>query len=496
MKISIPAFLSVKTLLILLGAGLLMYTGLRADRLSMTHDESSTYLNTASISVWECFYEAHCWQTANLHMTNTLGMQMSIRLFGTSEWALRLPNVLGHLVYLIFSFLLVTRLSRDAAIQVMGFLVLNANPFLLDFFSLARGYGLANVGMMVSLYYLMRQIQEPKAAYAWGIALGGAFAVLSNFTWLIFYAALGAAIVLVMIAGKGGLMQPSSLFKGGKTRLQVRWQALIPWLIVAGGMAILLWFPITQLSKLGEFTYGLDSLWLSFYYLISDSVYGESYFSGQTIRVFKWMSVVLSLAAFTYAGRSFWKRENSPEHRYFQVICALVGIMLLGLVMQYYLLGAKYVIHRKAVIFIPLGGLMLMQLVMYVREKWQVPAQVFAWVIAVFAVWHGTRFANDEYCLEWIYDADTEEMVDFLEAQVPEGETILLGLDWRYTHTAEFYRQTRQLTSYQPIEYSKEIRTDDYFDYYYLPKDSTHKLNPAYEYVRNFEFGGELYKRK
>ncbi len=496
MKNAIAAFFSVNTLLILLGIGLLTYTALRADRLSMTHDESSTYLNTLPVPVLECFYEAHCWQTANLHMTNTVGMQFWVTLLGPTEWAIRLPNVLGHLVYLVFSFLLVTRLTREPAIQVMGFLVLNANPYLLDFFSLARGYGLANVGMMVSLYYLMRQIQAPKAAYAWGIALAGAFAVFSNFTWLIFYAALGATIVLVMIAGRTGVQQPGTLFVGSKGAIRTRWQGFIPWLIVAVIMGALLLFPISQLSKLGEFKYGNDSLWRSFHYLITDSLYGESYFSSQTIRVFKWLSIFLSLAAFTFAALSFWKKEEEPTQRYFQVITALIGILLVGLVVQYYLLGAKYVIHRKAVFFIPLGGLMLTLLVTYVHKNWRIPAQVFAWVIAVFAVWHGTRFANLDYCREWIYDSGTEEMVQFVDQQVPEGDTIRLGMHWLYSHTAHFYRETKGLTSFHPIEYSKDLRTDTYYDYYYVPKGEGAKLDSTYEYVRDFEFAGDLFKRK
>lgn len=495
LKAALSSLLSVRTLLILLAAGLLAYTALRAATLSMTHDESSTYLNTLPVSVWGCFFDADCWQTANLHMTNTLFMQGSVALFGSDEWAVRLPNVLGHLVYLIFSILLVWRLTEDSVLRVAGFLLLNANPYLLDFFSLARGYGLANVGMMVSLYYLLRYLQQPGKGYAWGCALGAAFAVMSNFTWLIYFAALGAAIFLLITADPTAWRNPRLLFQGDAPDLRKRWQALLPWLIVAGVMGAFLYFPVTQLSKLGEFKYGTDSLWQSFHHLISDSVYGESYFSGQTIRVFKGLTLVLSLAALAFGIRSLWQKNPAPATRYFQLVCALVILILLGMVVQYYLLGAQYVIHRKSLLFIPLGGLLLLLLFQEIQPYRPVIVRSFAIMIAVFAGWHFSRFANLQFVREWYYDAGTRDMVYYVQQKVLPGEKVNLGMHWLYTHTANFYVETEQLDFLEPIVYSKDLRTDDLYDYYYVQPGDGGALDSAYVLEQQFRYVGNLYKR-
>ena len=47
-----------------------------------------------------------------------------------------------------------------SAIVIAGFVLLALNPFVLDFFSLARGYGLALACLMSSLYLLARAHEE------------------------------------------------------------------------------------------------------------------------------------------------------------------------------------------------------------------------------------------------------------------------------------------------------------------------------------------------
>ena len=130
-------------LLVLIAVGLLIYTGLRAAIISMTHDESSTYLNYINQPLLECFYSEVCWGTANLHLVNTFFMQISVKLFGPHPFFVRLPNVLAHAIYLFFSFKLVRNLTDKWGLMVAGFLIINAHPYLLDFFSLGRGYGMA-----------------------------------------------------------------------------------------------------------------------------------------------------------------------------------------------------------------------------------------------------------------------------------------------------------------------------------------------------------------
>src|ERR1700758_5553931 len=106
---------------------------------SFTIDESDTYLHWVNSSFMDIIsYER---PGTNNHILNTLLMKFSQALFGSSELALRLPNITAHFFYLLFSFKIFTKYCKPHAI--LFFVLINANPFLIDFFSLGRGYGFA-----------------------------------------------------------------------------------------------------------------------------------------------------------------------------------------------------------------------------------------------------------------------------------------------------------------------------------------------------------------
>ncbi|MCB0598169.1 MAG: hypothetical protein KDD28_29090, partial [Phaeodactylibacter sp.] len=137
-------------LALLLGA-LLAYTSYRAATLSMTHDESASYNWFRDTNIFTCFYSKDCWYNANNHLLNTWGWQQTVRLLGVSEWTVRLPNLLAHLLYLLCSLAVVRSVADRFWVGLAGFAFINFNPYLLEFFGLARGYGLVAGLSMASM---------------------------------------------------------------------------------------------------------------------------------------------------------------------------------------------------------------------------------------------------------------------------------------------------------------------------------------------------------
>src|SRR5262249_42620444 len=91
---------------------LLAYSAYRGYRLSFTHDESVSYTIVVGDPTWK--------GTANNHPLNTRLMKWGFELFGPKEWALRLPNVLSHLLYLSFGVMLLRSL-RSGWLALAGF---------------------------------------------------------------------------------------------------------------------------------------------------------------------------------------------------------------------------------------------------------------------------------------------------------------------------------------------------------------------------------------
>ena len=126
--------------IIVSGLALFIYIVLRAYLLSFTVDENGTYGMFVSRGI--VLPEVYDHFSANDHPLNTAMMIFFEKIFGSGELSLRFPNVLAGLLYL-FSTAMMVRRMRPALFSAAAFLVLNLNPYLVQYFSLARGYGLA-----------------------------------------------------------------------------------------------------------------------------------------------------------------------------------------------------------------------------------------------------------------------------------------------------------------------------------------------------------------
>ena len=180
-----------RLIIIGLSLGLLVYVILRAIRVPLTIDEAATYRRYLSTDFWALFD----FSTANNHFLNTLLSKVSTHIGGNSEFILRLPTLLGYSFYLLFSCLIVSRL-KNRLMALGGFLFLNVQPYLLDFFSLCRGYGLSLAFMLGAAHFYLSFLRKrcgPKEngtrdlAFSFALA---AFSVMANFTLLNFYLAL------------------------------------------------------------------------------------------------------------------------------------------------------------------------------------------------------------------------------------------------------------------------------------------------------------------
>lgn len=116
------------------GAILFLYVLWRAVAISFTPDESISYFFVTGK------YD-HLFHSNN-HLLNTQLMRLANAVFGPWEWSLRLPNVLSFLVFLHATSLILKR-SKYRWSALIGVVVIVLNPFMLEFFSLARGYGLS-----------------------------------------------------------------------------------------------------------------------------------------------------------------------------------------------------------------------------------------------------------------------------------------------------------------------------------------------------------------
>jgi len=111
----------------------------RASSQAILHDEAVTYNLFASPGLLTLFARFD----SNNHTLNTFFVWLSTSVFGLSVLTIRLPALLGGIIYLINSERICNLAFKKTTCYILALLSLTASPFLLDYYNTARGYSLA-----------------------------------------------------------------------------------------------------------------------------------------------------------------------------------------------------------------------------------------------------------------------------------------------------------------------------------------------------------------
>ncbi len=461
-----------------IGAGLALvaYTIARAARVPFTHDESLTFLNAVAQPIGRVVGLA--FRDPNNHALNTWSMYLADRLFGPSEIALRSPNLTAHALYLVSSAFLARRIAPRAS-GFAVFALLNLNPFLLEFFSLARGYGLALGFVMASISVALEAIlsEGPLRALSLGcvsLALAS-LAVLSNYALGFFYLSLGpvlaAAFLLSAWRVASNAEQPSILVHRRSLALGLAaaflWNGLL--LGLSAGRELI------YLRGSGLLYVGGTSLWHdTLLSLIRDSLPGLPWI-GPAVQ--GTVVVVLLLGAWSLFRIILLRRLSLDR-----IGWAALGSLLPGwaaiMLLAANLLEVNVVEGRSALFLVPLFGAMTGFVLLEVQRLFpraRSVGPVFLLIILVVALPNLGLSANLSTTTVWHYDADTRDMLADLAAEVSAGPSrpVRLGIDWWFEPTINFYRVTRPLAWLEP---ATRAGPEGEYDYYYLTPASLSQI--------------------
>ena len=226
----------------ILGIVLIAYTTSRAFLLSLTHDESFTYLWYVHESFMQII-SMHI-PKANNHILNSIAIKFLTWIFPANEFVVRLPNLMAHIAYIVFSILILKK-YRNPILIIGGFILLNFNPYMLEFFSLARGYGISLALLTGSVYFFLQFIEKEKQQFIYFPFILGALSAISNLIYIHFYLALLITYNIIKI---NNILS----FRCFKERLSSFFRINIPSIIVTTTLALIVFEPIRKLSKYNE----------------------------------------------------------------------------------------------------------------------------------------------------------------------------------------------------------------------------------------------------
>jgi len=340
----------VNIILFFVASLLFAYTCVRAYLMDITWDEASsyvTYVRNGIIIVSD--YDV---MSANNHILNTFLMWCFTKMFGATEFVMRIPSLISHLLFLLFSAKLLKNIGNKWLV-IAAFVVVNVNPYLLDFFSLARGYGLSIGLMMASIYYffLFHTADRKNRSATLTIFFAG-LAVLANFVLLNYCLAVFGAIVLLNIY--------FAVVSGKETKQKVK-DVLMGVALPSLLMALLLLFVIPigiKLKAIGALFFGGDiGFWKDTVNTIVDRSFYELGYPYFLQQLTKGIILLVLAGAISLVVYRLIKKELTNSTIFLSSLLFLLGLCILSTVIQHHLFETPYLMERTALFLVVLTSL-------------------------------------------------------------------------------------------------------------------------------------------
>ena len=190
------------------------YVAARAAQVPLTYDEAASYIryvDTSSAASPEAtIASVFNFEVATNHLLNTVLTKLAWTMGGSREIWLRLPNLIGYAVFAAFAIRILAP-RCDPVIALAGVALIELNPYLIEFFALSRGYGLAVALMTGSVCFVLRFLETRLVGDASRALACAAAAVVANFALLDLF----AAVVVAILAGGAALRAGAGRLRTG-----------------------------------------------------------------------------------------------------------------------------------------------------------------------------------------------------------------------------------------------------------------------------------------
>lgn len=434
----------------LIGAAILLtvlsLSVVRAANQSVVHDEALTY-NLLVPRSWNAIR----WDfNSNNHTLHTLLVKASTSVFGLSPFTLRLPALLGGLLYLLMAERLCRKACSSTVLYALALLALTTSPFILDYLVVARGYSLA-LGFLLSALYLGWGVlsdggggagKPPAGRKYVTISVLCALSVASNLSF-----AFVSAALLGVLWGMAGRRGDSSLPQVSKRALMLVLPGLAVYLVINPG--------ILRLSSRSLF-YGAQS-WSATYASVVGALFDDFVRFRRTpfvrellaggVNVLLLVFGTIALVGLVDAARKRWmletngspKREGPSVFLLFTALVFGLTVALHGL--AYALAGVLLPLERTAIFFVPLGALIVVLAAESLGGS-ALARGVRAFVGAGFAamVIVFLAFPHTTYFRQWKYDAGSREVFQAINSLAEQRLGRRISIDWLLEPSLNFYR--------------------------------------------------------
>lgn len=442
--------------------GIVCLSVYRAATQSITWDEAFTYL-------WLLrgpFSQVLLFYNANNHVLFSALAWVCTHLFGPSELVLRLPTLLGAVVFTVSIYRVCLWLVGDRwwLVPCVGATALH--PLVMDFMVAARGYGLALASLVLAIERSIALLDgDPWRRGSWtAVSAALALCACSNLAYSVPAAALGATLTAIVV-----------LPRGDRRQLLPR---VMVWLVApaAALVTLILAVPLSG-ARQEHFWYGAQTLVSSLRSLTDATI--PAGWRGGTLSVVVLLAaigagavVVVAALSRVVAGRD---RQDSRA-RAFAVLAGSLGVTIGMLVALHIGLGIPYPMDRTGLYLMVLGSLSLVALVGRPGPDKPRLTGVAAACVAMSALLFASQL-RVSYFEVWRFDAGSRDIFAVIAGtRAPAGRPLRVATTrWLFAPSLEFYRVVWRTDDVEPINDDWDpVRLD--YDFFVLDPSDTAAL--------------------
>lgn len=445
----------------------------RAATQSVTTDEAFSY-NLLLNGSWSRLFGGY---DAAHHVLYSVVAKFSITFFGLSELTLRLPALAACLLYLVAVYRLFHRLLPDSPFFLLPLALTTVNPHLMDFFSAARGYGLALALLLWSLNQSLTYLEAPHRSALRRTGLTLALAASANLTLLVPAAACGILLALAMLLDpRLGEHLPSR----GRVWFLID-NLFLPFVLTA---FVILVLPLTK-ARLDHFYFGASHLRESLQTLVDMSYFHHplsAWLAGVLPGPGFWgplwttLAPIVIAAAFLASSLLAFRAVRAGGFTKLSFPCrtlffagGTLSFSVLALLAAHHFAGVRLPYARTGLYFIPLLIVTLTAMAAAVRHH---PAlrRALGCPLTALGVLSLVQSAAQFQCNhfgEWRFDRSTKRIVELIRSEqfrAPRS-AVRIGASWVFEPTLNFYRRRYRLEWITPVARGNP---DAEFDYYVL----------------------------
>ena len=399
---------------------------------------------------------------------NTLLSKLSVRA-GLSEFTLRLPSVLGGLVYFIALFHLCRLLFGDSPYLFLAVAANSLNPFLLDYLSAARGYGMGIAFWTVGAYYLARWVigRDSRQLLIAGVALG--LAMASHATEIFAVTALEGAFVAVFLTERWTARD---------------WRGAV-WIVglcvvTLAVAAVFLWTPLNQArggfveDVVDRYRDSLKSIVKSFLFYKSTPLTSWMNYRGVLGRL-SWLTLPALMVGMAAAATQIvlrWTRARRLADPLLLLFSLAVPLTFLLLSIEPKFLHHGYFAQRRLLSTLPVIFIACPLWLRWLSGQGtpqRMVARAGVAMLTLLTVCFALQFNVKSYS-GWEQDAGTRRAMQIVRDRRPSeaGNVVRLGAGPFLNEGLNFYRRM------YAMDWMEEVTTDSpecRYDYYYLLAD-------------------------